>query len=876
MLRRQILILALGLVCAFSAPAQAQHTAADTLRTVVPGLVYREYSIVIGATNNDWRVTDPNATNPGHPGNAPSDYLPNPVLGIPVDDLLGALKVVAIMDVWGGHVGTTGKRFRLNGNDWIGIPDITDTTEAPECYTHQQSVAVEVPLGHLIEGANSLEGTSSGQTCNSFDWGQWGWYSFLLRVYYDPAQKTPPTGSIIVPVSGAILGDDQGFEVSASSEAGISVVDFVGYYEDHDYDGDGVYLDWQQSYHRLVGDGAVTLRGHLGTAYYPPYRTTWNTQWVPDQATGGIKAVARIRDATGLWIVTDQVSNLTLSRPDVDVRLYKGGDVPTNFWVRAGQTKSSSFAIPAEDSLALALSARMFVATWNGSDQGASQEETHSTRVNGWTAPAFGAGYFYSHDGIDIPVDVLHDGTNTVSFFSATAGHGVEILWPGPAVTVRFAKPAIAPPTIVAQPVDAFTIMGLAASFSVTVTGSAPITYVWQRNGVDIPGATNNPYTTPPTLATDDGAGYRCIVSNPYGEVASDVATLTVGAPLPRVTEGLLALYTFRESGGSTVNDVSGVGVPLDLSIADPDAITWMDGGLRVDTATLISSPAAATKVIAAVRTANSVTVEAWITPANTTQMGPARIVSVSGDSANRNLTLGQGLYGSLPSALFDVRLRTTATSLNGQPDLSSPDGSLQVSLTHVVYTRDSGGTARIFVDGVQRAVAVVGGDLSNWDEGYRLLLANEITGDRPWLGEFHLVAIYDRALSPEQVLRNFAVGIPAPGVAGVDPDGLEPVPGGDPLPREFTLEANYPNPFNPRTTIAFDLPAPSVVSLRVYDVSGRLVDVLLADEAMGAGRNEVAWQGRDTAGRVVSAGIYFYRLDAGDFSATKRMTLIK
>jgi len=65
-------------------------------------------------------------------------------------------------------------------------------------------------------------------------------------------------------------------------------------------------------------------------------------------------------------------------------------------------------------------------------------------------------------------------------------------------------------------------------------------------------------------------------------------------------------------------------------------------------------------------------------------------------------------------------------------------------------------------------------------------------------------------------------------------------------------------------------------VRLSVYDVAGRLVDVLLDGDIAAQGRNEVVWRGRDMTGRVVSAGVYFYRLEAGSFSETKRMVLIK
>lgn len=90
------------------------------------------------------------------------------------------------------------------------------------------------------------------------------------------------------------------------------------------------------------------------------------------------------------------------------------------------------------------------------------------------------------------------------------------------------------------------------------------------------------------------------------------------------------------------------------------------------------------------------------------------------------------------------------------------------------------------------------------------------------------------------------------------------------------TLHPCYPNPFNPSTTISYELTDPAVVNLTVYDVAGQLVRTLVAAETSGAGRHEVVWNGRDETGRNVAAGVYFYRLDAGGYSETRRMALVK
>ena len=88
-------------------------------------------------------------------------------------------------------------------------------------------------------------------------------------------------------------------------------------------------------------------------------------------------------------------------------------------------------------------------------------------------------------------------------------------------------------------------------------------------------------------------------------------------------------------------------------------------------------------------------------------------------------------------------------------------------------------------------------------------------------------------------------------------------------------LGANYPNPFNPTTTIAFDLAASGPATLRIYNLKGQLVSTLMNGEK-NAGRHHVVWDGRDTSNRPVASGVYFYRLDAKGFSQTRKMMLIK
>jgi hypothetical protein len=97
----------------------------------------------------------------------------------------------------------------------------------------------------------------------------------------------------------------------------------------------------------------------------------------------------------------------------------------------------------------------------------------------------------------------------------------------------------------------------------------------------------------------------------------------------------------------------------------------------------------------------------------------------------------------------------------------------------------------------------------------------------------------------------------------------------GTPVPDQVVLHQNSPNPFNPETTIRFELPSAMRVRLTIFDVHGRLVRMLI-DEQRGAGASSAVWNGRDEKGAGVASGIYFYVLEAGASRYQRKMVLLK
>jgi len=111
-------------------------------------------------------------------------------------------------------------------------------------------------------------------------------------------------------------------------------------------------------------------------------------------------------------------------------------------------------------------------------------------------------------------------------------------------------------------------------------------------------------------------------------------------------------------------------------------------------------------------------------------------------------------------------------------------------------------------------------------------------------------------------------------------PNGVKDETHSEPsLPQEYSLFQNFPNPFNPTTVIRYQIPAistqQSVVSLKIYNILGQRVRTLVNKEQV-PGYYSVVWNGRDDYGREMASGVYFYRLEAGSYSSSKKLLLLK
>ena len=94
-------------------------------------------------------------------------------------------------------------------------------------------------------------------------------------------------------------------------------------------------------------------------------------------------------------------------------------------------------------------------------------------------------------------------------------------------------------------------------------------------------------------------------------------------------------------------------------------------------------------------------------------------------------------------------------------------------------------------------------------------------------------------------------------------------------IPKEFSLNNSYPNPFNPITTLSYELPKNAMVNITIFDLMGRIVNNLVSIR-QDAGYKSIKWNGTNNQGQLVSAGLYLYTIQAGEYRQTKKMILLK
>lgn len=231
-----------------------------------------------------------------------------------------------------------------------------------------------------------------------------------------------------------------------------------------------------------------------------------------------------------------------------------------------------------------------------------------------------------------------------------------------------------------------------------------------------------------------------------------------------RIDTDIIAKYEFKTGRGTVAFDTSGIDPVADLNLLGNVAWSSAWGIKFADSGRAQATVSGSRKLYDLLRGAGEYSIETWIIPDNLDQgmndNNPARIVSYSGSSDERNFSLGQYDYN------YVALNRSNQSDANGLPVLATDDNDerAQASLQHVVVTFEPIRGRRIYVNGefTGDTDPLAGAVLSDWDNGYALVAGNEVSGNRPWAGSLRFLAIHNRAMSSADIRTNFNVGVGA------------------------------------------------------------------------------------------------------------------
>jgi hypothetical protein len=350
------------------------------------------------------------------------------MLQVRMQEDLRLLQAVELdLELWGGHPGTTNRRVTVNGRDTYALPGIAGDTQCTHMYPR-----LVLKITDLVDGFNALQFACDQGT--SF----WGHYivdeACLRAILKEDHPDLKKAGLSDFHASVRATPSSSGTEtIELSLDAAehrrdtIESVDYQGYYEGYDENGDGRTRDWHGFTQKRQ---PVAI---LGTATAPSFAATWDLAMLPAQANMAVRALVHFKGRPDLAYVTLDTGGLRVpERPGVRVDLISTRDMPVPFWSRANRTRTCTIALDADP--ARIERAELHVVVWDG---GAGTVNDYFT-LNGRPMPVAGTG---KHDVIytrrELDPRLLERGTNRIELRSDTEHHGIEVLMPGPALMVR-------------------------------------------------------------------------------------------------------------------------------------------------------------------------------------------------------------------------------------------------------------------------------------------------------------------------------------------------------------------------------------------------------------------------------------------------------
>jgi len=354
----------------------------------------------------------------------------NGLMLVPIDEDLFLLERAELrLDMWGGHPGTTNKRFLPNGKEIYYIPEVG--TETGNC-TYSYPV-MDLEVGHLVSGINALQFTCDR---GSSFWGHFIIDGAAIRCFlkndHPDLQNTGLgefTAKVLIGNIDNILNDMTSVSILYSErfEKSIVSVDYFGHYLGFDDTGNGAEDDW----HGFTQKGRY--RNHIGSASKPPFLLRWDTSMIPSQSRP-MEIRACVHLAGGLHYITETLSNLSFTSGRMQVEMHRCSIMPVPFWSRASRENEAQINLPADiSSLA---KAKLMIKVWDGGE-GSIREPF---RINGHPYSVTSGKAI--HDVVftitEVDTQHLRPGKNEITLLSDTEHHGIEVLLPGPVLICRY------------------------------------------------------------------------------------------------------------------------------------------------------------------------------------------------------------------------------------------------------------------------------------------------------------------------------------------------------------------------------------------------------------------------------------------------------
>jgi hypothetical protein len=340
-------------------------------------------------------------------------------------DLKGAVKAELVLEKVQSHEDTKGLKVQINGHHWLKVSDAEAIPKPQSVYMHHYYPIVPIPLEDLNEGINNTIKLEVDPD-QKWNWPQNIIYGIIFRIYYDVSKSHTSVKVHNQKNSEEILLTILPVDKSNN----IDRVEYLGLYEDYNYEGDGEFRQWH--YHYYKGK----IMNHIGTSDQEPFSYNWNISWIPDQEKP-LKIGARVIDKNGIIYFVESQDPITKFNRPYEVKLYQTYNVPENFVSRA-DTFTTDFEIDRDPSTALA-----WQISWVSWSPGyANGIYVNDVKILDHEGPKY---EYFIHLHELKKMKILKMGNNQIKtgktpLYDGKMVHGMEVQWPGMMVKIKYRK----------------------------------------------------------------------------------------------------------------------------------------------------------------------------------------------------------------------------------------------------------------------------------------------------------------------------------------------------------------------------------------------------------------------------------------------------